>query len=145
MEPALGCGDHKCFAFDGPRPQNTMPMRLAGGYRERRRQSNDIHVGLRIGAKQVRKSHVIADCKAHEAKRRLNYYGLASTGIGRGFLPRFPRVQIDIKQVHLVVSGLNLAICANDDGAVCKLLTIFMDNGYRPKMQPYSMLRCAVG
>ena len=67
-KPAWAAAIDEGAVLDRARPEQDFPMRLAGLAGEGRGQRHDLGAGQRLGAKELREAHVVADRKAQPAK-----------------------------------------------------------------------------
>ena len=106
----LGRGDDEQPGLDRPRPQQHVPMRLAGRHGERRGDRDHVGVGLGEPREQHREAQVVADGEAELADRRaVDHHRPVAGAIDGGFAPALAGRQIDVEQMDLVVARADLA------------------------------------
>jgi hypothetical protein len=101
--PGLGGGQDEAARLDGAGAQEHLPMRLARGAGERRRDEQDLAPACARARKRCGKAQVVADGEAQRAK------GVArprrgSPGGSPATRARFPRPHVHVEHVDLVVA-----------------------------------------
>src|SRR5262249_22724684 len=109
VQAALGSGEHVAAVLDGARPEQNVPVGLAGLLGERRRNGDEGSPGLRERAIKRRKAQVIADRQAQSAPWQIGR-DRALTGFEAVRLAiAFAASEIDVKHVDLVIARNDLA------------------------------------
>src|SRR5215470_16387218 len=108
VQAALGSGQHEAAVLDGARPDQDVPVGLAGLLGKRRRNGDEGSPGLRERAIERGKAQVIADRQAQSAPWQIG---------GDRALTRFEAVrlaiafaasEVDVEHVDLVITRNDL-------------------------------------
>ncbi len=136
MLAALGRGQHEAAGFDGARPQQHMPMGLAGDAGEGGRHHQDPRAGLGQATVERGEAQIVADRHAERRPGRLGDHRLATRREGRGFAIDLALAEIDVEHVDLVVLRGDFALGRQHIRAVGDPLAVFQQHRQRAGMQP---------
>ena len=130
----LGRGDHIGEVLDRPRPDQRLPVGLAGGFRESRRDQDQVHVPHR--PVKLGKAQVVAHRDPEAAVRGVHGADLVA-GFDRALLRVALLAHLESEEVDLVVARRALAQWVVDQARVAHLARLARLDRHRAADEPY--------